>query len=264
MRSASPFQSIEGFFGRGGAPLVKLLIVSNVVSLFLSVFGGGAKLAQMLAFTTPAALRAPWTLVTYPFVAFDALSVLFGGIWIWTVGGSLERAWGARSFALFFACLSAVSALSLTVGAQLVGAIAFAAGLWLPLAGVTVAFALINWNLELSFWGIPCRVQHLMWIVLGLTFLNFAQASGSPMVGLFSLGGSGFAYAQLRWFRLGLYKPTHTVGWRGRQIELEPLPSAQRARTRNPFETFARWKRKRDFARLMKQSGLDDEIKPKG
>lgn len=261
MHSHSVFEPIRGFFQHGSIPLTKALIVSNVVSLFFAVTAPGDALIGNLIFQTSTMLLRPWTLITYPFaVLLDPITVLFSGFWMWQIGGSLERAWGTRTFALFFGSVAAVSALSLAVGMRVLLPASVLSltlyGLWLPLAGLTVAFCLINWNVDMCFWTIPIKAQHLMALVIALDFLMYA-GRGGPLLGLFALGGCGYAYLQMRWLRWSLHRPSTTVGWRGRQIELAPQPERRRAPT-NPFEAFARWKRKRDFARLMKQSGLDD------
>jgi len=254
-RNLTPQERIMRFLNQGHAPLTTTLLVASVVGFFLSQNGS---FVWQFGFRTEEIWRRPWTLLTYVLVNGHPLSVFFCASWLYSIGTTLERAWGTRPFAIFAAVVTFASAFALWVGSLLLGRELALLSLWLPVFAMTIAFCMIN--PDVSFFNI-IPAQAAIYIAFGLAFFQFWP---DMQVGLFGTGGCFAAYAYVRWVRIAMYRPSQVVGWRGRQIEMGPLPSPRRVRIRNPFETFARWKRKRDFVRLMKQSGIDDEIKPKG
>lgn len=254
-RDPSLQQRVARFLAEGGAPLTLAVMIAAGVGFF---FSQNISFVKTLAFATYQPWLRPWTLLTYVVVNDNPISVFFSISWLYSIGTTLERSWGTRAYGIFLAIVTAASAVALWLGADLLGDEFVLPSLWLPVFALTVAFCMLNPDARF-FNLIPAQAG--IYIAFGLAFFHFWPNMRS---GIFGTGGCFAAYAYIRWVRIAMYRPSHVVGWRGRQIEVEPLPSSRRGRLRNPLEAYARWKRKRDFMRLMKQSGIDDEIKPKG
>jgi len=155
----------------------------------------------------------PWTLLTYPLVNSDLLSLIFGLFWFWYIGGSLERSWSGQTYGFFLGLATVVTGLAFILVSMVVGRIGLAgiqvsmvfhrigsAGLWLPLTGLTWAWAKNYPDRELLLWGLfPLKAQWLAWFQAGLVFyqyfisynLAFALAAISSIAVVYLFSGRG-------------------------------------------------------------------------
>ena len=68
-------------------------------------------------------------------------------------------------------------------------------GLWLPLVGITWAWATVYPEREILIWGIiPVKAFWLAWIDAGITFFNYWQVNGNIFFGLAALSGIILVY----------------------------------------------------------------------
>lgn len=199
------------------------LIGANLLT-FLWAFAG---FAVPLAFDTVSVPVRPWTALTYPLVGSGSIiGVLLGAYAFWLLGGSLERAWGARDYVVFLTLVTLATALGVWAGAALLGEIVFLAGLWFPLAAVTVAWSAINpYERLLVYFAIPVEGRWLGVLAAVLVFFSFRFP-----LGLFALAGCGAAW----WYARG-----------GRYAT-------------NPLTAYHRWRRRREFRRLVGRDRWDD------
>ncbi len=249
--------SYVDFFKQGGDPATRTIIALNVVTFvlrFVVAFFGAGLLGQLLAFSPDGWMARPWTLLTYPVLAQggDPILLLFSCYWLWVVGGSLERSWSTRTFVGFFTAITTVSALGIWVGYLITGVPNPVAGLFLPLSALTVAWCYLNPHIEIRFFFVlPMRARHLAWLDMALTVFYFGQSH--PLNGFLALSGVGIA---LLWLR--------GVPWADAmspRILSAKSPRSQASRpsgSPNPFEAIARWRRKQQFKRLWRDSGLPD------
>jgi membrane associated rhomboid family serine protease len=115
----------------------------------------------------------PWTLLTYPLVNHTLLSLIFGLLWLWYVGGSLERSWGGQTYGFFLGLATLVTGLAFALTSIFFGRIRVS-GLWLPLTGITWAWAQLYPDRELLFWGlIPIKAEWLAWIQAAMMFYQY-------------------------------------------------------------------------------------------
>ncbi len=180
-------------------PVTKGLIVINIATfLVVTLFRAEAVIA-LLGFSSMMAAAMPWTAITYPLlgVSGSVINLFFAGYWLWFAGGSLERSWGSRTFGIFFFSASALSALGLYLGSSITGIPTSAVGLWLPLAALTVAFAMLNPEQTILFaFIIPLKLKYLAVISAAMVLISFGQAH--ILLGLFSLAGCSYAYWYVR------------------------------------------------------------------
>lgn len=133
-------------------------------------------------------LRAPWTLLTYPLFDQSLVSMVFALLWLWFVGGSLERSWGGRRYALLVLSVTLITGVAMSLAGWVAGGMVSVYGLWLPLVGMTWAWAETDPFREVLFWGIiPLKARWLAWLDAILTFTMYLPVHF--LMGLASLSG---------------------------------------------------------------------------
>ncbi|HVH31198.1 MAG TPA: rhomboid family intramembrane serine protease [bacterium] len=232
----------------GDCPVTWALIIANGLTFLLDFIGSGS-LESALVFYTGTVLQRPWTLLTYPLVAGGSIFwILLSAYILWLFGGSLERAWGSRQYAVFWALVAVTSALGLELGSTLTGRHVPLTGVGLPLASIVLVWATMNPSeVLLAYFVIPMQARWLGLIVLILTVFSFPFP-----LGIFALAGPAVAVWFLRWGRYG--QLLHRGG--------RPRSRGARAReqdrlTVNPVVWFRRWRQRRRFRRLVRTLGPD-------
>lgn len=196
MAQALDWERIERWLFGDRTPVTKLVILANVLTfVVISLFHLEA-LAAYVGFATTTFRLVPWTAFTYPLLCMGTvIGLLFQGYWLWVAGGSLERAWGSSRFAGFFFLMSGISAMGILIGSMLSGVPVPLEGLWVPLAGVTVAFAAMNPEEQILFFLIiPLKLKYLALIGVAALLVQFGRLD--LLLGLFSIAGCASSY----WF----------------------------------------------------------------
>ena len=235
----------------GAYPLTRGLIVATVVLSLADWLG--APMFSFLGFLAPDSLARPWTAFTYPLLALDPIGMLFYGLILWWIGGSLERSWGTKTFALFFGAMTLISALSISLGTWLLKLGQMPVYYQLPLAALTVAWCALNPNLEIRIYGIiPVLAK---WLGVGTALIVFfTHARPSLLMGLFALAGCA---ASFWWIRARGWRDSFSYAYRA------PVPKPKPNKRDddfsigdlNPLERWKRARRKKKFQRLFE----DDE-----
>lgn len=244
------------FWHENNAPLTKVIILINFVTMALVTFR--VPIAQLLYFSAPESLFRPWTLLTYPLLSMGIIGMLLHGLWLFFVGGSLERSWGTRFYAKFFAAMTLIGALSITLGAFVLRIPVWAEN-WLPVAALTITFCTLNPSMQINLWCvIPVQAR---WLAIGealIVFFLYAQQHANPLIGFFALVPCALAYLWTRsnsWGGVRLYAATRISPRPARPRQSSPPPRddvSLKRRSLNPFEWYARQRRKKQFERLMK------------
>ncbi|MBI2843771.1 MAG: rhomboid family intramembrane serine protease [Armatimonadetes bacterium] len=238
-------------------PVTKLLILVNIATFLAVVLFGAARsaLVPYLAYESRLVVLMPWTLITYPLIAltFSPINLLFQGYWLWVTGGSLERSWGSRTFAIFFFAMSAISAIGLFIGGMLGHTNSSAAGLWLPLAGLTVAFAMLNPEQQiLFFFIIPMKLKYLALLDVAIVLVSYGRVSLA--LGIFALAGCAFSYWYVRTGRSFDF-PVRRQD-RGEVIRLYNKPSL--LAKLNPLKWIREYKERKRLRDFFDKSGFKD------
>jgi hypothetical protein len=121
----------------------------------------------------------PWTMLTYPLASPgpDVIGLLFMGYWLWIIGASVERELGSVIFSIFFAIMTLVPALMMIVGLMTLGVAGPLAGLYLPVAAITVAWATRYPETSMLFMMVfPIKAKWLGWITAILVIFGFGRA----------------------------------------------------------------------------------------
>lgn len=261
MRGYTTQDKIKFWLFADRIPLTKLLIVANVATFLAAEVLHYEPLAFYLGFTPGSLAVVPWTILTYPLLGLcGVLCLLFQGYWMWVAGGSLERSWGTRRFALYFFTMSVISAIGIGAGALLIGRDIGLAGLWLPIAGVTVSFAMLNPDEQILFLFIlPLKLKYLALLDAAIVLVSYGRVH--PLLGLFALAGCAYAYSYVRpprWMPRKPYddgKIVRVKPRRGRQ-SINPLRKLEEKKQRESLEKL--------FERSYREEGDDkwEEDKP--
>jgi membrane associated rhomboid family serine protease len=133
-----------------------------------------------------------WRLVTYPFVNFSILTVLFDLLLIWSFGSEIEPRWGSRRFAAFLALSSALAGVLGILAAVLLPASPFGggAGLSPPLIALIVAWTLEGPSQPTNFFGI-LPMTRVGFAAIAIIFVVFGELEQSRSLSrlVFVLGG---------------------------------------------------------------------------
>jgi membrane associated rhomboid family serine protease len=216
------------FIYRNFDPVNKSVMVGSGLVYVLALLISGLRLLDLngLLLLNPAnVLVLPWTILTYPLVNPDLLTLIFAVFWLWFIGGSLERSWGSKRYGWFLLLIAGVTGLALAAIGFLFKVWVPVYGLWLPAVGITWAWANLNPNQELLLWGlVPVKAKWLAWLEVGLTFLTYFNSSKNIIFGLAAVSGVAVAY---------FYRGRNPFG--GSSRSYRDAAAQQRARRRSRF-----------------------------
>ena len=125
-------------------PVTQFLVFANVGMFLLTQMFGPAIIQWFALWPLGSGLFMPWQLASYAFLHAGLTHLVFNMFGIWMFGSELERVWGSRRLAVFFA----VSALTAAVAQLVVGmfsstmapTIGASGGLFGLLAGFAIVF----------------------------------------------------------------------------------------------------------------------------
>ena len=237
-------------------PLTKLLILSNVITFVgLQLFHLDWINLNLGFIPLPGWMwLKPWTIVTYPLIGtccplWGPIGLLFALYWLWIAGGSLERSWGLVRYVLYFLSVTALSAVGILLGGLIIGVPVPLGGLLLPLACITISFAMLNPEQEIIVLIVPMKLKYLAILDVALTFISYGRVS--LVLGIFSLTGCAYAY----WY---VKHPVRYSAPRRRAQVVRVYD--RRRRNLNPFAGIKDWNDRRKLKKLFDRSyGEDDE-----
>ena len=202
-------------------PMVKRLLIANVVVFFLTMAVGQGFMFEWFAFQPRELILRPWGPLTYMFLHVDIWHLLVNMLVLFFFGPPLEGRWGGREFLRFYAVcgLGGVALSFLFQPDWIVGASAATYGLML-------AFAM-NWpTAPIYVWGIfPVQARYLVGFLFVVTLWSAGPgAQGSSVAHLAHLGGllSGFLYLKADWRPGERLKQMQRSATRRRRLAIVP------------------------------------------
>ena len=250
--------------GRGNAQPVTIGLIAANVLVFLSIFAlrNGNPFLPFLVLDSGSLPWMPWTLLTWSIVpGADLFGMLFGGMWMWWVGSSLERSWGSRTFAAFIAATTLLTGLAAWTLALALRAPFVLYGLTVATAAPTLAWCWINRRETIVFsFFFPIPALWLGWITLAFAWYSLSTASGNPFLGVAALAGPAAGWW---WTTRGRYRMrAPRKGSNLRFSDFDRTPGGTAPRSRGAAGWFEAWRAKRRDARLermFKNSGYEDD-----
>ena len=193
---------LQRFFSSSGIRACVTIITINVVLFLVNQFSRGQIAPYVDCDVSSYSTQMPWTYLSYPLLSgIDSfVTFLFACLWMYSIGGSLERMWGTKRFVLFFVAVTLATSLSILLGSKLLphDPIRFILqGLWLPLAAVTVAWAAVDPYLEMCFYFV-LKIQARWVALIAVCIIYFDYFRDQPLLGLFGLIPSVCAYLYVR------------------------------------------------------------------
>lgn len=216
MRGRYPASSNYSYqFGPGPwTPTIKAIIVACVAVFLVDFFlvrTGGIPLSTFFGLRPRAVVEGLqiWQVATYLFLHGGLFHLLFNMLALWMFGVELERMWGPRFFAKYYAVTGLgagvtviIAALSPIGGDSYVIPTVGASG---AIYGVLLAFALYFPNRPiLLFMFFPVPAKYAVMIMGAIAFLATAGESGSDVSHVAHLGGLIAGYLYLKGGRMNL------------------------------------------------------------
>jgi membrane associated rhomboid family serine protease len=203
MRRYGPATSLAYSFGPGPiTPAVKAIIWANIALFVVSLFY--RDIIHYLGLTPAAVLQRGWIWqpATYMFLHAGAMHILFNMLGVWMFGVELERMWGTRFFARYYAItgvgagLTAIAASLIPVDALQHTYTVATIGASGALYGLLMAFAMYFPDRPiLMFLLFPIPAKYFVMILGALAFL---VSPGSQVSNSAHLGGLLFGYVYLK------------------------------------------------------------------
>jgi len=151
-----------------------------------------------------------WQLITYSFLHFQLLHLLFNALSLWMFGSQLESDWGSKRFLEFYFFCAVAAALTTVamsythiLGLSPVTTTIGASG---GIYGLLVAFGVLYGESEIMMFPLPFRIKakYFVWGIVFLTLVGAIQETGG-VANFAHLGGLLFGYLYLRFLpRKGL------------------------------------------------------------
>ena len=184
-------------------PLTQVLIVANVLIFLLEQVLGYAMTSWLALWPLGSGLFMPWQLASYAFLHGSLTHLAFNMFGLWMFGSELERFWGPRRMAVFYA----VSVLAAAV-MQLI--VTSALGINLPtvgasggLFGLMIGFATVFPHRTITPLLPPIPMPAWLFVTLyGLIELTLGvTGSGSGVAHFAHLGGLLGGWLVMRYWR---------------------------------------------------------------
>lgn len=176
-------RDFQGSARAHGAPVTVALVVLLALSFLVGWIAPGLRFQENLAFLTADAAQRPWTLATYPFAASmgDLLSLVFTCLWLWGIGGHVERDIGPSRFLTVWIAFTILCALGLWIGSAVLGTPAFITGAWNPIAAITVIWGVRNAGAQIMLmFVLPITGKWMAWLSAGLVFFGTRPPQLAP------------------------------------------------------------------------------------
>lgn len=185
MSKVSIFRDFRSASRSNAAPATTALVVAIIAGFVL--LWVQPKVAPFLVFTTDDYFAVPWTFLSYSFADLSPLSVFFACLWLWGIGGVVERDLGMWKYLIVWFLFAVLSAVCVLVAAILLHKNTTMSGAWVPLTAITVIWGTRNPNAALTFmFVLPITGKWLAWISVAFVFFatrpEFAPFAAIPFI----------------------------------------------------------------------------------
>lgn len=181
----SIFREFQAGARRHGAPVTVAVVAILAASFLTSWMSQGRLLGEGMVFFPSNALEQPWTFVSYAFgSAGNFIGVLFACLWLWGVGGMVERDIGSAGFAAFWLIMTLLGSLAYYAGYLLLGGPEPLFGPYVPLAATTVAWGTRYPHVQVLFmFVVRIEARWIAWISAGIVFFG----TMNPRLAIFAI-----------------------------------------------------------------------------
>lgn len=155
-------------------------MIAGFVAIWMNI---APNLFEALVFSTTDALAKPWTILTYPYVVAVGgfLGLVFLCLWVWGIGGSVERELGSGKYLAVWMVFTALCALGLWIGSAILGTPALLFSGWSPVAALTVIWGTRNADAQVMLmFVLPITGRWMAWLAAGLLFFGTIPPQLAP------------------------------------------------------------------------------------
>jgi hypothetical protein len=227
-----------------------LLVLGSIASWLSPKFG------ILVAFDGKILPRL-WALLSYPYsgsslAGSGIIFLAFLIMWMWSIGGAIERDHGSRNFLLLWLLVTVLSSLSLAILQ------APAVGVLLPEAAITVMWAARNKTVTVRMMGIiPVPSWVVGALLAAIVFFTYASTAAGILTGLVALTtcGLSFLYASNK-----IPKLSYGLGY-GSYTKRKPTQAQKKREAAFRADVFDREQERADRERLRKlfESSIEDD-----
>jgi membrane associated rhomboid family serine protease len=151
-----------------------------------------------------------WQLITYSFLHFGLLHLIFNALALWMFGSQLESDWGSNRFLEFYFFCTVAAALTTVAVAYMhipgLSPMTTTIGASGGIYGLLVAFGVLYGENEIMMFPLPflIKAKYFIWGIVFLTLVGAIQETGG-VANFAHLGGLLFGYLYLKFLpRRGL------------------------------------------------------------
>ncbi len=168
------------------APVTTAIVVVLVASFLAAWMRIGLDWMNGLTLVTDGAFGRPWTFLTYPYVGMGSFAILlFGALWLWGIGGALERDLGSKRLAGLWILFAALSGACVWAGAGMLGERAVLLGPAAPIAAVTVMWGTRNPSARVMLlFVLPITGKWLAWLSAAFVIFGTEPPTLAPFAAL--------------------------------------------------------------------------------
>ena len=219
-RYASPNYYRPSLFGgfRFFPPVIKTLLISNVVLFLLSSFFGMFRIGSihLIAVINSVFALYPlgegfqvWQLLTYLFMHGSLMHLLFNMLALWMFGMDLENTWGSRKFLLYYLVCGIGAGISNLFIGPLFGPTAPTVGASGAIYGVLLAFGLMYPDRPIFvYFLLPIRARYFVIFYIVVELYAGVTGSADGIAHFAHLGGAaaGLIFLLFDWDTIPLRK----------------------------------------------------------
>ena len=140
----------------------------------------------------------PLQIITYAFVEYDFVYLLFSVLAIWLFGYQIEEFWGTKRFGIFvITCIVGTAIFHLVFGSP------YATGISGLFFALLMAYAMMwpNREVYLLLPPIPVKAKYLLMIYAAIVFIRMLTGQGTFLSKIAYLGGALCGYLLIQYWR---------------------------------------------------------------
>ena len=188
--------------GCGAVWVVQVLLRFFEAKWFSDVCG----LVPVYVIRGTAELPVPWLWQPFTYMwlhsPYDPFHILLNMLFVWMMGGDLERHWGSKAFLRYYLVTGVGAGVFITIGGAFTDQLIPTLGASGAVYGLIIAFGMIFSQRIILFMMIfPMRARTFAWVMFGVSFFFTFKDSAGPVSHIAHLGGAvvGYLYLKRAW-----------------------------------------------------------------
>lgn len=184
-------------------PFTKALLIANVGVFLLQMALGAVIVAGFALWPLASGLFMPWQVASYAFLHGSLMHLAFNMFGVYMFGGELERVWGSRRLAAFYAASVGTAALAQLLVTAGTGSMSPTVGASGGLFGLLMGFAMVFPQRRITPLIPPIPMPAWLFVTLygGIELMLGVSGSASGIAHFAHLGGLLGGWLVIRYWR---------------------------------------------------------------